>query len=232
MDITAYIPLILYTLLCISPFGIIGFLIMIFPEWKFRLLGIPYYRIHIMEKGIVLKTLYLKIKNQLVYQDFKNGVSWIIPDKRNLITIHKVGLLWFADKRSCCAIKVEDKEYQDIIASLKKEKNLDSIISKIPIIHYFYLQRAAKIDKIFGYESTDEQGKSTFVSGKKGFAAKVKLNPEFMIDAISFFHISSQLITDKIIKNPVSLWEMIERNLPLIIIGIIICLGLVIYSTH
>lgn len=228
MDLTT---MILYTALCVSPFFVIGILILIFPEWRFRLLGTPYYKIHIMEKGIVLKTIYQKIKNQLIYQDYKQGVSWIIPDKRDLITVHKVGLMWFADKRSCCAIKIEDKDYQDIIASLKREKNLDSIIAKIPVIHYFYLQHAQKIDKIFGYETKDEKGNIQFISGKKGFAAKVKLNPEFMIDAISFFHVSSQMITDKIIKNPVSLWEMIERNLPLIIIGVIICLGLVIYST-
>jgi hypothetical protein len=200
------------------------------PEWRYRIMGTAYYKIFIMEKGLVLSQKLLVVKNQLVYLDYKNAVAWIIPDKDTLIQQRK-SLLWFADKRSCCAIKIEDVDYQKILDAIKVEKDLDSLISKIPIIHRFYLQRAAKIDKIFGYTQTID-GEQKYISGKRGFAAKVKLNPEFMIDAITFFHIATQLITDKIIKNPVSMWEMIERNLPLIIIGCIICGGLIIFGTR
>jgi hypothetical protein len=201
------------------------------PEWRYRLLGTAYYKIFIMEKGIALgNPILLPVKNQLVYLDYKQGVSWIIPDKDTLIQ-HRKSLIWFADKRSCCALKVEDADYQKVIDAIQKEKNCDNVIAKLPIIKRFYLQRAAKIDKVFGY-TTNEEGETRIVSGKIGFAAKIRLNPEFMIDAITFFHIATQLITDKIIKNPISMWEMIERNLPLIVIGSVIIVGLLIFTNR
>lgn len=223
--------MLIISLLTVSPVLITVIILLIMPEWRYRVMGTPYYKIFIMEKGLVLKQILLVIKNQLVYLDFKNGVAWIIPDKDTLIQQRK-SLIWFADKRSCCALKITDNDYQIVLDAINKEINADSIISKIPIINMFYLQRVNKIEKIFGNTRSDEHGENHYISGKIGYAAKVKLNPEFMIDAITFFHIATQLITDKIIKNPTSLWEMIERNLPIIIIGSIIIIGLLIFSNR
>ena len=206
-------------------------ILLIMKEWRFRVLGTSYYKIHVMEKGNILDTILVPISNQLVYLDFKQKVAWIIPDKDNLIQQRK-SFMFFADKRSCCALHINDIDRQKILDEVKKAKNMDTLLAKLPLIHRFYLQRAKRIDSIFGYDVKDDNGQLMHVSGQKGFAAKVKLNPEFMIDAVTFFHISTQLITDKIIKNATSIWDVLERNLPIIIVGIIIVAGLVIYSSR
>lgn len=220
-----FTPMVAIAIIVFIPIVIVLLLLLILPEWRLRAFGTAYYKIFILEKGLVLSTIILKIKNQLVYLDYKNGIAWIIPPKDKLVTINKNGLMWFADKRSCIGYAPEDIDLLSVKAEIKKIKNMDSILAKIPIISQFYQSRSKKIDSVFGYE---EDGK--WVNGKKGFAAKVKTNPDFAIDAITFFHIATQLITDKIIKNPVSLWEMLERNLGIIIVGSIIIIALVLFS--
>jgi hypothetical protein len=227
-----FTPMIAISIIILIPIMVSLLLLLMLPEWRMRALGTAYYKIFIMEKGLVLQTIILKIKNQLVYLDPKNGVAWIIPPKDKLITVNKNGLLWFADKRSCVGFTAEDTDYVSIMAEIKKLKNMDSILAKIPLINTFYLTRSKKIDAIYSYETTDSKGNKTYFSGKKGFAAKVKTNPDFAIDAITFFHIATQLITDKIIKNPVSMWEMLERNMPIIIVGIVIIVGLILFSNR
>lgn len=207
------------------------FILLIMQEWRYRLLGTSYYKIHVMEKGNILNTILVPINNQLVYLDFKNKVGWIIPDRDNLIQQRK-SFMFFADKRSCCALHINDCDRQKILDEVKKAKNMDSLLAKLPLVNRFYLQRAKRIDSIFGYDIKDDNGQKIHVSGQKGFAMKVKLNPEFMIDAVTFFHISTQLITDKIIKNATSIWDVLERNMVIIIIGLVIIVGLVIFSSR
>jgi hypothetical protein len=164
---------------------------------------IPYWHAYILNGNQVLKRIIVNIdlKQLKVKSIDMKPYSWIISE--GYWINFKSAFIVFLDISSCMAINLMTDDEQKLFKEIKQEKDSKKIIARIPIINRFFHSK----DKYF---NNDEK--------LVGFASKIKSNPEFIINAVTFHIFLKQKFTNDIIKVPKTIWEILEENMTLIII--------------
>ena len=209
-------PIIIIALVCsISLIVLVGFLYLIFPTSFWDLLRINYYKCFITENGTVVKVLIEKQQGQ--YYLKWNKRAYLIP--KGATIRHKSGNIFYADIQNTMPIRITTKEEEDLLNKIKidyEHKQIKSasaarkLLSKIPLVNKFVLMKKDEIDEVV-------------------FANKFALKPLFIFDACMMYIILNQMFTEKIMKEPKSLMDVISENATLIIIGLIIIIPVAYY---
>lgn len=170
---------------------------------------IPYWKVFITDGNDVLKTRIINkdLKQSKVKTIEDKPYTWIIKD--NSWINFKAGSVIVCNIASCMNINLLSDVEQKLFNELKEEKENKKIIEKIPIINRFFHSKT-------NYFNSNDR--------LVGFATKIKTNPEFIINAVTFHIFLKQKFTNDIIKVPKTIWEILEENMTLLIVVSFICI--------